>query len=146
MDTYYDGYLKVKNVSGTLDAHTEHSDIRLLDISGSATARSRNGALTVRFREVAPDARLDFESYNGSIGLTLPNSIAATTAVSTGTGAYFSAFDIQRQTTGDPPLTLFPKIKARNVEDYQFGTINGGGIPLRIESEKGTIALRKPEI
>ena len=144
LDTYYDGYLQVKNVSGHIKTRSQNCDIRLLDISGSATAFGYNGIFTIRFKEVASDARLDFESYNGDVNLTLPTPISATTAISTGKGTYFSAFDIESISKNERPVADFPKI-GDNVSEYQFGTINGGGIPIRIESKKGKIVVRKAE-
>ena len=142
LDTYYDGYLEVKNVTGTIETRTQHSDIRLLDIAGSATAFSRNGDLTIGFRELAANARLDFESYNGAIDLTLPQSTAATAAVSSGIGEFQSAFEIATIEEHERPDSILSKVKT-NVDEYQFGKINGGGIPLRIESENGLIQIRK---
>lgn len=145
LDTYRDGHLEVKNVTGTIDAHSQHCDIRLLEIAGSATAYSRNGNLTVRFKEVDSDANLDFESYNGTIDLSLPRSIEATTAISSGRGKFLSAFKIGSIDEDERPQTILDKVK-RNVEEYQFGEINSGGIPLRIECENGLIKIRKSEM
>lgn len=144
LDTYMDGYLEVKNVTGFIETRTQHSDIRLLDIAGSATAYSRNGDVTIRFREVAANAKLDFESYNGAIDLTLPHSLAATTAISSGRGSFLSAFKIAPIEEHERPDSILAKVKT-NVDEYQFGKINGGGIPLRIESEKGLIQIRKTD-
>lgn len=144
LDTYYDGYLKVKNVSGKIDTHSQNCDISLIDVSGSAAAYSYNGDFKISFRKVAPDAELDFESYNGSIDLTLPSSIAATTAISTGRGTYASAFDIEPMSDTIRKNAKVPK-KVKKADEYQFGMINGGGIPIRIESEKGKIEIRKAE-
>lgn len=145
LDAYRDGYIQVKNVTGIIDAHSEHGDIRLLDIAGSATAFSRNGELKIQLRDVAEDARLDFEGYNGAVDLTLPASVAATIAISSGTGTYKTAFDIESVSDPGEPLANLPVV-ARNFSGYRFGTINGGGIPLRIENRNGDIVLRKPEL
>lgn len=144
LDTYYDGYLKVKNVSGKIDTHSQNCDISLIDVSGSATAFSYNGDFKINFRKVAPDAELDFESYNGSIDLTLPANISATTAIATGRGTFLSAFDIVRMSDTIGKVTELPK-KVKNADEYQLGVINGGGIPIRIECEKGQVKIRKPE-
>ncbi len=141
LDSYMDGYLVVKNVSGVIDTHSQHCDISMQDIAGAATSYSRNGNITIVFQEVAANAKLDFESYNGNIDLTLPDSIAATTAISSGTGSYRSAFDIASVEDHERPDSILANVKS-NVEEYQFGKINGGGIPLRIEGENGLIQIR----
>ncbi len=142
LDTYYDGYLQVQDVVGTVVAHSQNCDIRLLNISGSAAASSYNGDFTISFREVATDAKLDFESYNGSIDLSLPAEIQATTAIAAGRGSYRSMFEIQSVSEDNAATArLFGDLK--NKESYRWGTIGGGGIPLRMESEKGPITIRK---
>lgn len=144
LDTYYDGYLKATDISGTIKTHSQHGDIILNKIAGSATAYSRNGIIKVDFTEVSNDAQLDFESYNGSIYLTFPGDFQATTAVKTGRGTYSSAFEIQAINDME---SMSPERKASiekaQESGYRTGTINGGGIPLRIESEKGEIEIRK---
>lgn len=142
LDTYYDGYLQVKDVSGTIITRSQNCDIRLLEISGTAKAFSYNGDFTVSFKKLAENAKLDFESYNGSIDLTLPINTAATTAITTGTGSYRSMFDIQPLTeTSDSNIKSSFDLDRES--SYQFGNINGGGIPIRMESKKGKISLRK---
>lgn len=142
LDTYRDGYIRVNNVTGTIHTHSEHCEITMLDIGGSATAYSRNGNLQVAFQEVADDARLDFESYNGNIDLSFPDTFAALAAISSGASNCRTAFAIERLDEGDMPEWMPERILS-DLDEYQFGTINGGGVPLRIESEKGQITLRK---
>jgi hypothetical protein len=142
LDTYYDGYLEVKNVAGNIRTRSQNCNINLLDIAGSASAYSYNGNFKIRFREVALTANLDFESYNGSIDLTLPPAVSATTAISSGRGEFRSAFKIGSIEDDERPNSILNKVK-KNGREYRFGKINGGGIPLRIESEKGLINIRK---
>ncbi|GAB5405837.1 MAG: hypothetical protein Aurels2KO_40680 [Aureliella sp.] len=138
LDTYYDGYLKVRGVEGTIVAESQNCDIALENISGSARASSYNGDFVVSFRHVADDADLDFESYNGSVDLTLPGDAKVTTAVRSGRGSYGSEFEI------GPFISKATRAsRIDNISEYSLGSINGGGIPLRIESEKGAIAIRK---
>lgn len=142
LDAYMDGYLKVEHVTGVIQTHSQHSDISLLDIAGSATGYSRNGDLTIRFQSVADDAKLDFESYNGTIDLSLPESIGVTTAIYSGRSNSLTAFPIKPVANSERPEAILAKV-GTNADEYQFGTINGGGIPLRLESEKGQIKIRK---
>ena len=142
LDSYRDGYLKVNDVTGVIDAHSEHSDISLLNISGSATAFSRNGSLKIRFDDVASYAKLDFESYNGAIDLSLPPSVATTAAIASGSGSFLTAFELGEVKKDERPKSILDKVKS-NVNEYQFGKINGGGVPMRIENAKGPIRIRK---
>ena len=143
LDSYDDG-MKVRNVVGNIRSRSEHGSIQLLGIEGTATARSRNGYLKVQFLSVSSEGLLDFESYNGSIDLTFPQSLAATTAVSAGTGSFLTAFKLEAIENNERPKVILKKVKS-NVEEYQFNKINGGGIPIRIEGERGTIRIRKAD-
>lgn len=145
LDTYTDGHIVAKGIAGTIKAESQHNDIALLGIRGSATAYSRNGNLQVTFHEVAADATLDFESYNGSIDISLPESIKTSTAIASGISSCKTAFKIEPAVGSDRPDSLVTKVNS-NIEEYQFGKINGGGIPMRIESEKGKITIRKTNL
>lgn len=141
LDTYLDGYLHAQGIAGTIHTHSQHCDIHLLDIYGSATAFSYNGNVKVSFLGVAEDAKLDFESYNGSIDVTLPAKTCATAAIAAGRGKFGSMFDLEPvDETSDARIAL---LSEESKESYQFRAINGGGIPIRIESAKGQISLRK---
>lgn len=140
LDTYYDGYLTVQGVEGTIKTESQHCDITLKGISGSAEAYSRNGNLDISFVELSDDAELDFESYNGSINLVLPEDAQLTSAISVGRGVYDSEF-----TLGRAKQKLIAQSRLRELEatEYNFAAINGGGIPLRIECDNGEVKLRK---
>jgi DUF4097 and DUF4098 domain-containing protein YvlB len=113
-----------------------------LNINGAATAYSRNGNLTAGFSQISSNAKLDFESYNGDISLTFPPTFATTTAISTGRGEIQTTFKVESIEDVERPKSILAKIKS-NLNEYRFGKINGGGIPLRIESENGLILIRK---
>ncbi|MEM8671603.1 MAG: protein kinase [Planctomycetota bacterium] len=140
IDNYYYGYLKIENIEGQVDAESQHDDISLLGISGGATAYSRNGSLEVSFDKLSPDAKLDFESYNGYIKLTLPKNAKLSTAISSGTGSIVSAFDLEPIDKRDSVFATVEKLKE---SEYQFGLINGGGTPIRIENAKSTTRILK---
>lgn len=142
LDSYRSGHIKAKNIAGTVHTHSQHCDITLLDIAGSATAYSYNGCLKVEFHEVADDAELDFETYNGWIDLSLPDTTAVSTAIASGASNCVTAFTIEPVEGKDRPESILSKI-GKNVDEYQFGKINGGGVPLRIENAKGEIKIRK---
>ncbi len=140
LDTYRDGYLKATGVNGTIVARSQHSDITLENISGSAEAYSRNGDLEFSFRKLSENAELDFETYNGSVDLSLPKSANVTAAISAGRGTFGSEFDIKPALESTLSDNRFKQLVDSG---YSVGNINEGGIPLRIECENGVIAIRK---
>ena len=140
LDTYLDGYLKVADVNGTIRTHSQHCDISLKNISGSAQAYSRNGDLDISFRNLSADADLDFETYIGSIDLALPNDAGITAAISSGRGTFGSEFDIAPISNSDLNGTPLQKLSD---SEYRIGMINAGGIPLRLECAQGKISIRE---
>ncbi|HBE71163.1 MAG TPA: hypothetical protein DDW52_23705 [Planctomycetaceae bacterium] len=140
LDNYLDGYLRVEGVSGKIRANSQHSDITLKNISGSAEGSSYNGHIVVSFRTLAVDARLDFESYNGSIDVSLPENASLTTAIYAGRGTFGSIFELTAPSPDDMELSWLRELSKT---EYSVGLINGGGIPLRIECAKGKVSLRK---
>ncbi|MEO1614418.1 MAG: protein kinase [Planctomycetota bacterium] len=146
LDTYYDGYIKVVDVSGRIEAESQNSDIVLDRISGTAKASSYNGVIQVAMKRVDEDAELDFESYNGSIDLELPKDIEATAAFRNASGYFKTMFDlspVEMENVIDPVVSK--RLQVAREKGYQTKTINGGGIPIRIETEKGEIRLRKAD-
>lgn len=143
LETYRDGYLEVRDVAGIIDVRSQHSDIRLRNITGTAEAYSYNGNLTASFRGVADNARLDFETRNGNIDLSLPQDLQATTAVSAGTGTYKTDFDLVPMSEPTEP-NLAKLQRGSGSLRYEFATINGGGAAsVRVECKQGKITLRK---
>lgn len=140
LDTYYDGYLRVTGVEGTIITHSQNCDISLHGISGSAKAYSYNGDIKASFEKVAENAELDFESYNGSIDLAFSRGTGITAGISAGRGTFGSEFELGPVDRATQHRSLFAKLSDL---EYNFSTINGGGIPLRIESKKGIISIRE---
>lgn len=144
VENYYDGYLRVQNIAGAVDASSQNSSITVQDVSGRVSASNYNGDIEVLLNELGPADKVDIESYNGDVELRLPVSIAATVAVSTAVGSYQSDFNIELASGADSVwLHKYESVEKSDIDGYRFGTINGGGVPLRVQSEKGTIRILK---
>ncbi len=143
LDSYRDGKVSVSAVHGQLDARSFHNDIRFTECSGSANLWSYHGDLVASMNSVDGDAPLEFESYNGSIELSLPADICMNTQLRTGRGKLLTDFDVTE--IGDPVQTQIQKDGTKKVQFDEFvrGTINGGGPVLKIETEHGDIQIRK---
>lgn len=139
LDSYRDGLIHVKQVHGTFNVRSQNNNIRLEQVSGAGKLRSYNGSLAADFERVTKNESLSFESYNGSIDVKLPVDTQANVRYRSGSGKMLTDFDVALsddaiQTTNDGGIEY---------DQFIQGTLNGGGEPLILETEKGDIRLRK---
>lgn len=137
LDSYRDGVLHVEQVAGQFNVRSHNNDIRLEDVVGSGRLWSYNGSLKADLKGIT-EGPLHVETYNGEIDLTLPAETKANARYRTGQGRVLTDFDIAVQDDQ-------PEIRDRSIkfQDFVFGTLNGGGVALTIETEKGDIRLRR---
>ena len=139
LDSYRDGKIVVEKVSGHFNLRSQNNDIQLKEVSGSARLRAYNGSLAADFESVAKGKELYFKYYNGSIDLMLPDGIQADLRYRSGSGSVATDFDVAQSDE------LIQKTSAGQIEfdEFNYGTLNGGGPALTIETEKGDIRLRR---
>ncbi|MEL6898440.1 MAG: DUF4097 family beta strand repeat-containing protein, partial [Planctomycetota bacterium] len=143
LQTYRNGYVDVNGVLGEIDVRSQHCDIRLVDAAATTSAYSYNGSLTASYSILDSNAKLDFETYNGDITLSLPASSRLSTAVSANSGRYqtdFALADSVGNALNDSQA--FGDLRSTS-QQYDFAEVNGGGTPVRLECEKGRVVLRK---
>lgn len=143
LDSYRNGVIRVTGTSGAIRIHTQNNDVFLKDVSGSATGWSYKGSFQASFDSVTKGKPISFESYNGSIDISLPSDLQADTKFRTATGKLLTDFDIKPQP--QPPIkTTNPNGDATiELDEFVLGKVNGGGPLLSIETEKGDIFIRK---
>lgn len=137
LDTYRDGQIHVQDVEGTFNIRSQNNDICLEDVAGSGRLWTYNGVLSASLSAVPQDGKLEFESYNGSIELMLPADIKATAKYRSGSGRVRTDFDV---TVAEDIVRSVGTNKVE-FDEFRRGIINGGGLPLTIETEKGDIRL-----
>ncbi len=143
LDSYQDGNLKVRDVHGHLDVRSFHSNISLTDCSGSASLYSYHGNLQADLSSVDSHRPLEFESYNGSIDLSLPADIHLDTQLRTVHGKVLTDFDITESVNPVRKEVQNDGTKKVEFDKYVRGTINGGGVNLRAEAQHEDIRIRK---
>lgn len=139
LDSYRDGEIHVKRVAGKFNVRSQHNDLRLEDVSGSARAWSYNGNVTASFATLSKGEPLYFESYNGSLDVKLPADTKANASYRSGSGKVMTDFAVAISDS------LLQKRDGGKIEfdEYVRGTLNGGGPSLTLETEKGDIRLRR---
>ncbi len=143
LDSYRDGKLEVRGVSGEMKVRSHNNSITLTNVSGSARVWSYNGNLKADFKAVAADGSLYLRTYNGHVDVSLPATLAGTVKFRSGTGQVLTDFSLDtRDDSVQVQSTAQGKVEI-TFDELVTGKINGGGLPISIETEKGNIRLRK---
>ena len=126
-----------KTINGDVDANRLNGDVFVSTVNGSVTfsttgmgrASTVNGSIRGEMGRADWSDTLTMKTVNGSITLTLPQTLSTDVRATTVNG------DI----TSDFPITVHGRVQRRKVE----GTIGGGGRTLALDSVNGSIALRR---
>jgi hypothetical protein len=139
-----DGDVTVSDVSGKIEIHNVNGSITATGISGSVVANTVNGDVIVKFKSVDASAAMAFSNLNGKIDVTLPADTKANLKLKCERGDMFTDFDIDVDKTR-------PKVETKNedhfhqvkIDDWVLGKINGGGSQIEMQSQFGSIYIRK---
>lgn len=138
------GEVTISNVSGKIEVGNVNGGITATDISGSVVANTVNGDIIVTFKSVDASTAMAFSNMNGKIDITLPADTKANLKLKSDRGEMFSDFDIAIDKTA-------PKLETKNedhfhqikIDDWITGKINGGGPEIEMQSQMGSIYIRK---
>lgn len=143
-ESYNNGHIFIEGVEGELNVESYNGPITLVDITGSASASTYNGAVKVSFAGVTADTNMAFSTYNGDVDLTLPGAAKITAKMKTNRDIYtdFENFDLKEETpaTNDRGRSGGYKIK---FENWVRGQVNGGGPEVMMKTTNGNIYIRK---
>ena len=139
LDSYRNGTLQVQNVRGAIRARSQNNDIVLENVAGSARVYGYNGNFSASFAEV--DGELSFESYNGTVDLTLPDDVGLAAQLRTDRGKLRSTFELN-DFKGGIGRSKQPQAVSLG-EPFARATIGDGKHPLKIETTNGDISLLK---
>lgn len=81
------GDIDIRGVFGAIKAETVNGDIEIQDASSDANLETVNGTIDARFSSVTGDQRIDCDTVNGRINLSLPDNSDARFAVETVNGS-----------------------------------------------------------
>ncbi|MFN3193978.1 MAG: protein kinase domain-containing protein [Aureliella sp.] len=139
LDTYRDGIITVKGTEGTLNLRSQNCDIRIDSVSGSGRLWSYNGSLSADLVSITEGEPLALETYNGSIGLRLPSQTNADLRYRSGSGKVLTDMEI---TVANELVEVTDSGQVASRE-FVSGTLNDGGSPITLETEKGDIKIQK---
>lgn len=122
---------RISNVSGDVDVNITNGGIRLTNVSGGVLAHSLNSNIAASF-DRAPQKPISLSTLNGGLEVVVPGDTKADLNLKTSNGKIYTDFDV-RLAGG----TLMQPDKGLN------GTINGGGVQMRLNSFNGSIYVRR---
>ena len=144
LGTIKDGDILVENVRGELEVSNVGGAIRLSQVAGSAVANTVNGNLTVTFRSVTPGIPMAFSTLGGKLDVTFPPATKATLKLKSDLGQVYSDFEVAvDKSPAKATQTTQNGLYRLSTDDWTYGSLNGGGAQVRMQSMNGDIFLRK---
>ena len=132
--TPYGSQLKVKNVSAEIEASTKHNAIFLENVTGPVTINTVHGNVDAIFTTVNQASPTSIISAHGLIDVALPSNTKANLSMDSNWGELFTDMTIEMEQSEDGLKSYSSNVK---------GTINGGGVSIKLSSAHGNIYLRK---
>lgn len=145
LSTVNGGDIQVDNVNGEMEISNVNGEITLSNVSGSAVANTVNGDIQASFNSVDPNKPMAFSNLNGDIDVTLPAETQVTVKMKSEWGEIFTDFemDINRQDRGKVNSSTDSGTYRVSVNNWIYGSINGGGPEYLFKSMRGDIYIRR---
>jgi hypothetical protein len=121
------GAIEVENVTGRLELDTTNGKIEVTRCGGSLDASTTNGGIEAELLQVSAGQSMRFETTNGRISLTIPQSLGA---------------EINAGTTNGSIRSDLPLVTSRFSRTSLRGTLNGGGPEIRLRTTNGGIDIK----
>lgn len=142
--TVNDGNIVVENVGGQIEVNNVNGWIHCENVSGSVVANTVNGDVTVGFKSVNPQSAMAFSTLNGKVDVTFPADLKAKVKLKAERGDVFSDFDVavdKGQASAEKPRE--DHMYKITINDWVYGTINGGGPEVMMKTTNGDVYVRK---
>jgi DUF4097 and DUF4098 domain-containing protein YvlB len=148
------GNIKTGLVKGVVDAITSGGNIEISESEGNVTAKTFGGNIRIKSRSAvnaitnAGDINLTLLSLNGDlvdlkasygdVNITIPSNIRASVLAETGAKSWGSDDDIRSDFKEE--ISTDTKFAKSFLREYK---INGGGKPIMLKTNSGTIRIKK---
>jgi DUF4097 and DUF4098 domain-containing protein YvlB len=145
LHTVNGGNINASDISGDIEVTNVNGAIKLTNVGGSVVANTVNGNVIVTLKSIDPKAAMAFTTLNGNVDVTFPASLKANVKLRSDRGEIYTDFDMSA-TKGAAPKTnktVKDGLYHIEIEDWVYGTINGGGPELLMKNMNGNIYLRK---
>jgi len=146
LGTTNEGKIIVENINGDIEVSGTNGPISMRNVAGSVVAHTVNGDIEVVFTRVSADKPLSFSNMNGDIDITLPADVKASVRMKSQQCNIYSDFDVTLKTAPTKVEGAEKTEKGQfriNFDKGIYGTINGGGQELTLNTFNGDIFIRK---
>ncbi|MCW9708349.1 DUF4097 family beta strand repeat-containing protein [Fodinibius salsisoli] len=145
LSTVNGGELLVENVSGEMELSNVNGDVVLRNVGGSAMVNTVNGDIEATIQDAAPNQPMAFSNLNGDIDITLPADVKMSAKMKSEWGEVFTDFDMDISHTNNKGVKSSTQGGAFkiSINNWIYGTINGGGPEYLFKSMRGDIYIRK---
>jgi hypothetical protein len=141
------GGIRVENVNGEIEVANVNGNIVLSRIAGSAVAQTVNGDVTATFNKLDGKKPLSLITLNGDVDLTVPGDAKADLKLKIDNqGEIYSDFELALQNKSEKTVEDKRSRGGRyqvRIDKTVFGSINGGGQEITLNTFNGDILLRK---
>lgn len=145
LSTVNGGEILVENVTGEMEVSNVNGEVTLRNVGGSGLVNTVNGDIEATFQSVNPDKPMAFSNLNGDIDVTLPANTSMTAKMKSEWGEVFTDFDmdIRRTDKENVQSTSQGGTFKVSINNWIYGSINGGGPEYLFKSMRGDIYIRK---
>jgi hypothetical protein len=124
------GAVTVDGASSDVDAATVNGEVDVTTSGGRVTASNVNGGVRARLGTLDPDARMNFETVNGSVSVEFTGDSGADVEMETVNGTLNTNFE----------MTLSGRLDPKHLRAHVG---RAGGPRIRLETVNGNIELRR---
>lgn len=131
------GDFELRNLQGEVEIKSKTSDMKLLDVTGPIIANSTSGDLEINMTSLSQAGPTSISLVSGFIDITMPGNAKADLYLSSVSGEVYTDMDIAIKGNKDASMK-----RIAGGRDIQ-GSLNDGGVEVRLKTISGDIYLRK---
>lgn len=135
-NSFQAGDIKVRGMSGEVEATSKVGDMEFQDIIGPLVASSLSSDISIVFSSVSQSGPTDIVSTSGDIDVSLPGSTKGNFIMNTVSGEVYTDLEFEFGEEESKPSFWGSGMSAA-------ATLNGGGVQINLKSISGDIFIRK---
>lgn len=129
------GDFEISNHGGEIEVKSKTGDINLSNITGPVTASSVSGDVEIEFSELSQANPTSISLVSGFIDISIPGNSRANFNLGSVSGEVYTDLDIELEGRANSSMS---RLGGGQIN----GTLNGGGVEVRLKSISGDIYLR----
>lgn len=126
-------YIKINDISNEIIISTLYQDVDLINITGPMSVKTVYGSVEADFNTVSQKGSITINAVYGLVDVSLPSDSKANLELSASYGEILSDMNVEVEKNGDLRSLSTTKVK---------GTLNGGGVLVKIKSSYENVYLR----